>query len=414
MFDRNEKKKRRVIANFAFSKISSDLRICSSPCKQVDRGDKIYPNFCVFFEGKNNLIRRSPEKIFKKIFRDDFLGLFAKVACRMRFPRRAEAILAMTPKRHSEAEPKNPEKAQHNDWILHFAFASFRMTIPALALVLCLRAISESWAACEERDFSCNGKTGESAYCCYRVISETNDGLKNIKIYKDPAAGNNPAVVGVSAFDGNNDIGSVTIEGITGFEDYAFCNASSLTEVKMPNVTSIGDSVFNGASSLTQLEIPDTMEYVGSDALRTYSNLTLIVPDSLDMSEWDTDALNDDGEGIVTFKCKGDQEACKKNLDDYTEDAMGISGNNIIFDAGDHKECFKTSNDGENVSYYHSGSECVEYNEDEGIICASDYADYNGNCYAELPFSKKRYTPAEANQWLKDGNDNFVIITFKK
>ena len=28
--------------------------------------------------------------------------------------------------------------------------------------------------------------------------------------------------------------------------------------------------------------------------------------------------------------------------------------------------------------------------------------------------AKKHYTPAEANQWLHDGNDNFVIITLKK
>ena len=36
-------------------------------------------------------------------------------------------------------------------------------------------------------------------------------------------------------------------------------------------------------------------------------------------------------------------------------------------------------------------------------------------CYDEYPFAKKkRWTPAEANEWLHDGNDNFVVITFKK
>ena len=39
---------------------------------------------------------------------------------------------------------------------------------------------------------------------------------------------------------------------------------------------------------------------------------------------------------------------------------------------------------------------------------------YNNECVAEYPFAKKRWTPAEANEWLHDGNDNFVIITFKK
>ena len=39
---------------------------------------------------------------------------------------------------------------------------------------------------------------------------------------------------------------------------------------------------------------------------------------------------------------------------------------------------------------------------------------YNNQCWDEYPFAKKRWTPAEANQWLHDGNDNFVVITFKK
>ena len=39
---------------------------------------------------------------------------------------------------------------------------------------------------------------------------------------------------------------------------------------------------------------------------------------------------------------------------------------------------------------------------------------YNNQCLDEYPFAKKRWTPAEANEWLHDGNDNFVVITFKK
>ena len=35
-------------------------------------------------------------------------------------------------------------------------------------------------------------------------------------------------------------------------------------------------------------------------------------------------------------------------------------------------------------------------------------------CVDEYPFAKKRWTPAEANEWLHDGNDNFVVLTFKK
>ena len=132
------------------------------------------------------------------------------------------------------------------------------------------------------------------------------------------------------------------------------------------------------------------------------------------MRGWDSDALNDDGDGTVTFKCKGNQDICRAKIEEFAARAKYISGNNIIFDAGNHRECFRTSEDDENVSYYHTGTECAELPESGNITCASGYADYNGNCYAQLPFSKKRWTPAEANEWLHDGNDNFVVITFKK
>ena len=132
------------------------------------------------------------------------------------------------------------------------------------------------------------------------------------------------------------------------------------------------------------------------------------------MRGWDNDALNDDGDGTVTFKCKGNQDVCRAKIEEFAARAKYISGNNIIFDAGDHRECFRTPRDDENVSYYHTGTECAELPESGNITCASGYADYNGNCYAQLPFSKKRWTPAEAAQWLHDGNDNFVVITFKK
>ena len=38
--------------------------------------------------------------------------------------------------RHSEAEPKNPLKSTLKDWILRFAYAALRMTIPIPTLVL--------------------------------------------------------------------------------------------------------------------------------------------------------------------------------------------------------------------------------------------------------------------------------------
>ena len=51
------------------------------------------------------------------------------------------------------------------------------------------------------------------------------------------------------------------------------------------------------------------------------------------------------------------------------------------------------------------------------ITCDYDISGYvkvGNNCYSpEVTYAKKHYTPAEANQWLKD-DDNFVVITFKK
>ena len=60
-----------------------------------------------------------------------------------------------------------------------------------------------------------------------------------------------------------------------------------------------------------------------------------------------------------------------------------------------------------NADFLWSGSSCVK-------SCASGFVEWDKQCWSEYPFAKKRWTPAEANEWLHDGNDNFVVITFKK
>ena len=70
-------------------------------------------------------------------------------------------------------------------------------------------------------------------------------------------------------------------------------------------------------------------------------------------------------------------------------------------------------------SYYFTGSSC-EHRPTDGtdITCEhelSGYVKVGNYCVSpENSYAKKHYTPAEAAQWLHDGNDNFVVITFKK
>ena len=219
--------------------------------------------------------------------------------------------------------------------------------------------------------------------------------------------------LGEDALYGQQATSVVLPDSLTHIGDWAFDCWYDLESATLGNnVEFIGANAF-GDTPIKSLVIPDSVTYVGGDAFRSVKEI--IISDKLDMSGWDSDALVDDTDGgSVTFKCKGNQDVCRAKIEEFAARATYISGNNIIFDAGDHRECFRTSKDEENVSYYHTGTECAKLPESGNITCTSGYADYNGNCYAQLPFSKKRWTPAEANEWLHDGNDNFVVITFKK
>ena len=65
-------------------------------------------------------------------------------------------------------------------------------------------------------------------------------------------------------------------------------------------------------------------------------------------------------------------------------------------------------------TYGWNGDACVKKDSEGKVTCASGFVEWDNKCLDEYPFAKKRWTPAEASKWLHDGNDNFVVITFKK
>ncbi len=272
----------------------------------------------------------------------------------------------------------------------------------------------------------------------------TDDGYENGWVTSAPWArqgvtrvviGDGVVNIGENAFSGETLLTDIDIPNtLTTIGEYAFREASSLTSIDMPNVKIINEGTFAGASSLsnvnmpmietiandafletsalTHLELPSSLTTIDSNAFRTNSDLEIIIPNSLDFSGWSNDALNDWDEGFTIFKCKNNSESCYEKIKAYIETAANVYSDKVIFDAGDHKECLHSESD--DYYYYHTGTGCTEIPDDGNISCSAGYADYNGNCYSQLPFSKKRWTPAEAAQWLHDGNDNFVVLTFKK
>lgn len=70
----------------------------------------------------------------------------------------------------------------------------------------------------------------------------------------------------------------------------------------------------------------------------------------------------------------------KTKVQEYAAKVENISGDKFIFDAVDHKECFRTKtndDDGNEISYYHTGTACAELPERGNITCTSGYANYN-------------------------------------
>jgi hypothetical protein len=79
------------------------------------------------------------------------------------------------------------------------------------------------------------------------------------------------------------------------------------------------------------------------------------------------------------------------------------------------EQCNSALNSKGNKKYYYNGEICKNLPSDsKDMICVGGYAKLKGNCVDPLKtFAKKRYTPAEAAQWLNEDN-NTITLTFKK
>ena len=240
---------------------------------------------------------------------------------------------------------------------------------------------------------------------------------------------------------------------------------NTITSVNIgTGVTSIGDGAFYGASSLTNITFPDSLTSIGNSAFGNASSLTSItIPDNINTEGWIVSAFSGLSANIV---CQGGLNTCYEKLAKYftsatcpqslkdagkgnlcncanffmmscispsriSEATQNQCGGKYTWDETSNPKCrHMTDNECANSAQYYinngqcksmpgskttcknadflwSGSSCVK-------SCASGFVEWDNECLSEYPFAKKRWTPAEANEWLHDGNDNFVIITFKK
>ena len=280
--------------------------------------------------------------------------------------------------------------------------------------------------------------------------------------------------IGDYAFRFASSLESITIpDSVTRIGDSAFRNATGLTSITIPDsVTSIGEYAFYGTSNLKSITIPDSVTSIGESAFQWARSLTSItIPDSVKSIGdraflWSTSLTN--------IMCKGDEASCTDTITALKEQGVGDSvnisyptnqtsceGSDISMYVWDsiNRKCGRRNEKQCNsvAKYYYSDGKCqvlpktksactgtnIEWNATDNKCVNKNYtpsqeadngntggdvsgdfnpADcynkgqvpYNNQCWDEYPFAKKRWTPAEANEWLHDGNDNFVVITFKK
>ncbi len=246
-------------------------------------------------------------------------------------------------------------------------------------------------------DYNCAGyKTCNKTSAKYRPWEQYISEIESVVI------GDNIINIGRDAFQNALNLKTVSgMKDVTVLRNTAFSYNDSLTSFTVPaSVISIGGSMFHGNKNLTELIIPDSLADNG-----------VTLDDTMFGTSCFANYNRPDGCSTDTkIVCRGNVEKCKNALAKFDVNqnctlTYCIDSNMIV--AANESQCTGSN-------YYWSGTECARRNIDGSINCASGYAEYKNKCWDELPFAKKRWTPAEANQWLHDGNDNFVVITFKK
>ena len=229
--------------------------------------------------------------------------------------------------------------------------------------------------------------------------------------------------IGDYAFQNATGLTSITIpKGVTSIGQYTFSRATGLTSITLPDtLTSIGNFAFQNATGLTSITIPEGVTSIGAGAFLGAKSLTsIIIPDNINIEGWSPDVIMNP----TNIVCQGVLNTCYEKLARYfnsrncPQSLKDAGKGNLCTCIG---TCMSPSSVKEATSpsqcsgnYGWSGAGCSRKNADGSVDCASGFVEWDKQCWSEYPFAKKRWTPAEANEWLHDGNDNFVVITFKK
>ena len=336
--------------------------------------------------------------------------------------------------RHSERS-EGSIKSNIKDWILHFANAPLRMTIPVLALILTLITIGEALAT---KTCDC-GTAGHETECCWEITEVTKDGKTEKILTISPGVdtnGNNLTSVVMKDFDAINEksdnyytsgykssapwarsnVTSVIVEnGISNIGDHAFIGDTQIISVRgMNDVTTIGTSAFHQATSLENIDMPN-VKVLGPWSFADAASITSVDMPNIESISYSVFR----GATSLNYIGFNPIKLTNENIGSQAFNFSYSSSNDIPLEIWANcdistGQCGSCGND-----YVKSGLGCVS-------DCGAGYLGKDGRCidasngcgagYRQFEnfCNRIRYTPAEAAKVLTDDNNNSVTITFKK